>query len=463
MSKRQVLFAYLICLFMAGLVFAALPISHAQGKAIFGYPYETSQGGGSGAQYDAYGSRFTLNGDANINSISGLMDGGFNPTSPSDHYIYRFAIYHDDSGKVGSLIAQTEICTFTGETGTFLGTTSYSQNAWSSASFAQPVHLGSGNYWLIAVHNATNYLGLHDEVPAATYTTVTCVIGGMDFPPSLNSPIYTEDYVLCLYASGEGPDSVSPPLANYTHQLVSRLSVGCTTNPANNIEITGNLTTNRVGIASAPILLSYAENVNATWQRIDTVNTGTDGAFSATWNPTITGSYVINATYPGDSTHMPVNTIVNVIVTSAASGEVHTVFSVDSNSTVTDLGFNSETAQLSFSVRGESGTIGYAEIYVAKSLVGDASQIKASIDGAAANFTVSSTGESWVLYFSYHHSSHTVVFSLNGAISPVATPNVPELMLPIVLLVIAGATALVGIAELKKEHKKSELTYNSVS
>jgi hypothetical protein len=73
-----------------------------------GYPYYTTQGIGSGLQYDAHGSRFTLNGPADITSLSCLMDGGYSPTEPDDRYIYRYAIYSDNNGAVGALIEQTE-------------------------------------------------------------------------------------------------------------------------------------------------------------------------------------------------------------------------------------------------------------------------------------------------------------------------------------------------------------------
>jgi hypothetical protein len=117
MENRQLLGSLLVCIFVAGLAFAALPSSYAQNNSIFGYPYYTTQAGGSGAKYDVHGSLFTLNGPADINSMSCLMDGGFSPTEPNDRYIYRYAIYTDNNGKVGGFIGQTETATFTGKPG----------------------------------------------------------------------------------------------------------------------------------------------------------------------------------------------------------------------------------------------------------------------------------------------------------------------------------------------------------
>ena len=450
MSNRQLFTALLVGLLVVGLVFMVLPISHAQDNSLFGYPYETQGGCGSGQIYDAHACRFTLNGDADINSISCLLGDGFNPTSPDDSYIYRFAIYSDNNGKVGTLISQTE-------TGTFKGTVGGSQGAWKTASFDRTIHLSCGKYWLTAVHNASQYIMINYVYPATNYTTLSCPINGMDFPATLNYPTYTPDYVLCIYASGTGQSSVNPPAVNPNSQQVSHISVGCTTDSSSNqIQITGNLSANNAGIASAPILLSYANNPNATWTDIGTITTNTDGVFTSSWSPTSTGSYVINATYTGDSSHTPQTTIANVIVTSTAT-KSQTVFSVDSNSTVSSLGFNSQTSQLSFSVSGATGTTGYAEIFIAKTLVDDPSKIQASIDGQATNFTLTSTETAWVLYFSYHHSAHEIVFTLNGqtnpnstSTSPTATPEAPELTLPLILIVLAAAAVVTVVITLKR-------------
>ena len=450
MSNRQLFTASLIGLLVVGLVFAVLPISYAQDNGIFGYPYYTTQASGSGAKYDSHGSRFSLNNDADITSISCLMNGGFSPTEPNDRYIYRFAIYTDNNGKVGTLISQTE-------TGMFIGKAGGSNDVWNAASFSQTVHLGSGVYWLQAVHNASGYIMFHKEYPADNYTSVTSVIGSMDFPTTMNNPVYGQGGVFSIYALGTGTSSISQPITN--GQQVSRLSVGCTTDSssANRILITGNLSANYIGISSAPILLSYADNPNATWQEIGEKYTGLDGGFTSSWYPPGMGNYVINATYTGDSNHTAETTLANVIVTSTAS-KSQTVFSVDSNSTISSLDFNSQTNQLSFSVSGETGTTGYSEIYISKSLIDDPSKIQASIDGQTANFTVTSIEDAWVLYFSYHHSSHAVVCTLNSqtnstptSTSLSATPEIPELTLPIIAIVLVVATVF-GVVALKRRH-----------
>jgi hypothetical protein len=85
-------------------------------------------------------------------------------------------------------------------------------------------------------------------------------------------------------------------------------------------------------------------------------------------------------------------------------------------------------------VSGEEGTMGYAIISVDKNLVADTSAIQAYIDGTVANFTVQSTHDAWLLYFTYHHSTHYVEFLLNkGGGNEV--PEVPAILALAFLLI----------------------------
>jgi hypothetical protein len=180
------------------------------------------------------------------------------------------------------------------------------------------------------------------------------------------------------------------------------------------VEISGNLTQSGVGIPDAPILLAYSVTGGGSWLNLTMVNTDSVGDFLAEWLPSVTGNFVINATYAGNVTLAATSTVVSFAVIPYNSAVSQDIFSVASNSTVTDLGFNSTSGQLSFTVTGPSGTRGYADVYIAKSLVNETSTIKAFIDGDAATFTISSTADSWMLHFNYHHSAHQVTIDLNA-------------------------------------------------
>jgi hypothetical protein len=84
------------------------------------------------------------------------------------------------------------------------------------------------------------------------------------------------------------------------------------------------------------------------------------------------------------------------------------LFAVSSNSTVTSLAFNSTTSVLSFTVSGPSGTTGYVKVTIAKSLISNPENIKVYLDGNQLNYEVTSSADSWLLSFTYSHSTHQV-------------------------------------------------------
>ena len=159
-------------------------------NGFFGHPSSSSQAGGSGAQYDAVGSRFILNVEANVTSISCLMH-AMSDLGMHQNYSYSFAIYSDNDESVGSLVSQT-----------VQGTISYYDNdpLWYTLNFPSIVHLTPGAYWLMVVHNAPQFVQIHSAVED-TFESVDSVTGSMTFPSSLPSPIYTSNYVFCIYAS----------------------------------------------------------------------------------------------------------------------------------------------------------------------------------------------------------------------------------------------------------------------
>lgn len=157
----------------------------------FGYSTPSNEAGASGTQYTAFGSRFMLNLEANVTSISCLMIHQDN-LNPDRLFSYSFAIYTATGGSVGNLVAQTS-----------QGQMSYYNNVelWYTLSFSSAVHLEPGAYWLMVVHDASNYVLVYHNATESAYPSVFSAIGGMTFPPSLPSPIYESSNVYCIYAS----------------------------------------------------------------------------------------------------------------------------------------------------------------------------------------------------------------------------------------------------------------------
>jgi hypothetical protein len=88
-------------------------------------------------------------------------------------------------------------------------------------------------------------------------------------------------------------------------------------------------------------------------------------------------------------------------------------FQVESNSSITELFFNSTSSELSFTVAGPSSTTGYVQYKIAKSLLSSVQNVKVYLDGSQLNVNISSDQDSWLLYFTYHHSSHRIIIDLS--------------------------------------------------
>jgi len=181
------------------------------------------------------------------------------------------------------------------------------------------------------------------------------------------------------------------------------------------VDINGTLTANGVGLSDSPILLSYSVTGGSSWNDLTLVNTDNNGNFIAVWMPSVTGNYLLKAVWTGNSNYSGVSTIVNFAVTPF---EGQSVFSVTSNSTLSGLSFDSADRELSFSVTGPSGTTGYVDLYIPKSLISDVSDIKVYLDGNPLAYSTESQGDSWFVSFTYHHSTHEVVINLGSAPSP---------------------------------------------
>jgi hypothetical protein len=203
-----------------------------------------------------------------------------------------------------------------------------------------------------------------------------------------------------------------------------------------NVEIKGNLATDGTAIPNAPVLLSYSATGGKSWQDLTLVYTGDDGGYSVAWLPTVTGNYLVKATYSGDDEKLGTSETVNFAV---AQFTDRNFFSITSNSTVTSLTFNSESHELRFTVTGESGTTGYTDVYIAKSLSGDIANVKAYLDDGEIAYTAISVDDSWLLHFSYKHSTHRVLLNLGpSAFSPDPALSLGILIGPFLIVAVAG-------------------------
>jgi hypothetical protein len=131
-------------------------------------------------------------------------------------------------------------------------------------------------------------------------------------------------------------------------------------------------------------------------------------------------------------------------------------FSVISNSTVSEIAFNSTIRVLSFTVSGPSGTVGYTNVTIARALIANISELKVNLDGNQINYTATSTDYSWLIHFTYGHSTHKIVILLSSlhANSSYTVSLEPTIFGGIIIAMIAAILLIY-----KKAHKKT-LTFS---
>jgi hypothetical protein len=135
--------------------------------------------------------------------------------------------------------------------------------------------------------------------------------------------------------------------------------------------------------------------------------------------PSASGNYFIKGVWLSDGVYSGVSTTVNFAV-APFQNQNQNIFSVTSNSTLSSLAFDSTQDQLSFTVSGPSGTTGYVQVCIPKSLITDASKLTVALDGQMVPYATFSQSDVWLITIHYHHSTHAVVMSLN---SQASTPS----------------------------------------
>lgn len=163
-------------------------------------------------------------------------------------------------------------------------------------------------------------------------------------------------------------------------------------------------------LANETVLLYYTFPGYDSWIPATSDATDEFGRYNINWIPPATGSFTLKAEWRGNATHSGSSATLSL---STFPYKNESVFSVESNSTVSALAFNSTSSELSFRVSGPSGTKGYVKFLVAKSIVEEATGIKVYLDGKGIDYSALSLDDSWLLSFTYSHSSHDIVVNLD--------------------------------------------------
>ena len=190
------------------------------------------------------------------------------------------------------------------------------------------------------------------------------------------------------------------------------------------------------------VIVSYTFAGADSWFPISSATTDDAGQYSLQWIPTASGNFSVMAEWRGNQTYLGTQTLVSLSILPYLN---QYVFSVESNSTISALAFNSTSYELVFTATGEPDTRGYAKVAIAKNLIQNVENIRVYLDGNLLNYTLTSTENSWILNFDYSHSTHKLTVNLIEA--------VPEFVIPLLFMVIASTTALLVLRRLKHGYR----------
>jgi len=204
------------------------------------------------------------------------------------------------------------------------------------------------------------------------------------------------------------------------------------------------------GLRNETVVLYYTFHGTSTWIPITSDATDNLGNYHAVWIPPATGYFTIKAEWLGNTIHFSSN---NSITLSTLPYEDTYVFSVESNSTVSAVVFNTSSHEISFTASGPSGTRGYVKSTIAKSLVPSIANVRVYLDDNQTEYSTTSIDDSYILTFEYTHSVRQIVIKLNPNRIPGTTFLGFDWWLWAIIIVVV--VALAGTVYFLKKRKPS--------
>lgn len=124
-----------------------------------------------------------------------------------------------------------------------------------------------------------------------------------------------------------------------------------------------------------------------------------------------TATFTVSAVYDSSQDLTTINDMAGTQTITVRS----TPFSIISNSTITELSFNSTSKTITFTVTGPDETIGYTNLTIAKTLIEDVDGLQIYVDENLIDYTVTPADYYWLIHFTYSHSTHKVLIIINQA------------------------------------------------
>ncbi|MCW4029349.1 MAG: hypothetical protein NWE92_06855 [Candidatus Bathyarchaeota archaeon] len=302
------------------------------------------------------------------------------------------------------------------------------------------------NVTIPTASGGNHYVEVEDS---ETRITVKITVDG----PVINKPTSTST----SSSSSNTPAPTAAPTSN-PNLPTPAIDVSCkgtTTLNGLKVNINGDLKLSGQPLSNTSVLLSYSITGGSSWQSLTLVKTDASGNFAAVWTPDVTGNYLIKAAVDASSTYGAASKTVTLVLSPDAESNV---FSVNSNSTISQLAFNSTSNELAFTASGQSGTHGYVEVYVPKTLISDISNLRAFVDGAEVSFSSQDQGDAWFITLSYSHSEHRITMELGVRPQTIEPLTGNWFKDNIVLIAIIGLVLVIvaGVVVAYKRNNKSQ-------
>jgi len=200
------------------------------------------------------------------------------------------------------------------------------------------------------------------------------------------------------------------------------------------------------------IILSYTFAEASSWFEISSSTTNEFGEYDIQWLNTASGTFTLKAEWKGNATHLGAS---NTTTLSSLPYQNQYVFFVESNSTVSELAFNSTGSELNFVASGQSGTSGYTKVTISKNLVANGENIKIYLDGNQLSYTLTSNTDSWILSFNYLHSSHQVSIHLTPSATGTTFLGIEYWLWTAIIGSAVAVAIITGVAFRRKKQKKA--------
>lgn len=255
-----------------------------------------------------------------------------------------------------------------------------------------------------------------------------------------------------LYVWGTSPGDYSFRNVQTSFDSPSYLSISTesfSTNAGSAVNVFGTLCdSDGSPLPNEQVVLSYTFPGADSWIPISSALTDAAGKYVIQWINTASGMFTLKVDWQGDGIHMGTS---NTTTLSFLPIDREQVLFVESNSTISALAFNSTSSEVSFNATGPSGTKGYVSMTVAKTALPNSGDLKAYLDGKPLNYSVTSLNDSWLITFSYLHSTHQIIVYLGNS-SPSNQPfDIDYRVLAVVLTFLT--MIIFGLLVYFKRHK----------